>query len=105
MTVEKIDVGNVVKIDGELAFIIGEDDVEPLSGDTLAAVTARAVAALQRAIAETREARDARLMVAAAIWAGGATVVYVARCSCCCASPARGDARACGASPTSRRTR
>ena len=32
---------------------------------------------IAKAIAETREARDARLMVAAAAWAGGATIVYL----------------------------
>jgi small-conductance mechanosensitive channel len=76
VTVEKIDVGNVVKIDGGLAFIISDSDVQPLSGDTLATVTDRAVAALTTAIAETREARNARLMLEAAIWAGIATIVY-----------------------------
>ena len=77
MAVEKVDAGNVVKVGGKLVFGIGEDDVEPLSGETLATLTATTVAALQRAIAETREVRDARLMVAAAVWAGGATLVYV----------------------------
>ena len=77
ITVEKIDVGNVVKIDGGLAFIIADSDVDPLSDDTLDTVTARAVEALSKAIAETKEARDARLMLAAAIWAGGATVIFL----------------------------
>ena len=77
ITVESIDVGNVVKIDGGLAFIIAESDLEPLSGETLGTVTDAAVSALTKAIAETREVRDARLMLAAAIWAGGATAVYL----------------------------
>ena len=77
VTVEKVDVGNVVKVGGKLSFVIGEDDVEPLSGETLATLTAKSVAALQRAIAETREVRDARLMATAAIWAGAATLVYI----------------------------
>ena len=77
ITVDKIDVGNVIKIDGGLAFIIADSDVQPLSGDTLDTVTERAVEALSKAIAETKEARDARLMLAAALWAGGATVVFL----------------------------
>jgi small-conductance mechanosensitive channel len=77
ITVDKSDVGNVVKIDGGLAFIVSESDIEPLSGETLGTVTDAAVDALAKAIAETREARDARLMVAAALWAGGATIVYL----------------------------
>ncbi len=77
ITVDKSDVGNVLKIDGGLAFIISESDVEPLSGETLDTVTDAAESALATAIAETREARDGRLMVAAAVWSGGATVVYL----------------------------
>ena len=76
VTVDKIDVGNVIKIDDGLGFIISDSDVQPLSGDTLGSVTDRAVAALNTAIAETREARNARLMLQAAIWAGIATVFY-----------------------------
>ena len=77
VTVEKIDLGDVIKIDGGLAFILSDSDVQPLSGDTLATIADRAVAALTTAIAETREARNARLMLEAAIWAGIATIVYV----------------------------
>ncbi len=77
ITVDRTDVGNVVKIDGGLAFIISDSDVEPLSGETLGTVTEAAVTALAKAIAETRESRDGRLMAAAAVWAGGATVVYL----------------------------
>lgn len=77
VTVDNIDVGNVVKIDGGLAFIIADSDVEPLSGDTLTEITDIAVEALRKAIAATKEARDGRLMLAAVIWAGGATLVYI----------------------------
>ena len=76
VTVERIDVGNVIKIDGGLAFIIADSDVQPLSGETLETVTDRAVAMLNTAIAETREARDARLMFEAVAWAGVATIIY-----------------------------
>ncbi len=69
--------GRVVKIDGSLAFIVAEADVDALSGETLATASAAAVEALKLAIAETREARSGQLMLAAALWAGGATVVYL----------------------------
>src|SRR5439155_23084523 len=76
ITVDKIDVGNVVKIDGGLAFIVADSDVEPLSGDTLTTVTDVAVEALTKVIAETKEVRDARLMLGNAAWAGAATLIF-----------------------------
>ena len=77
IAIEKIDLGNAVKIDGGYAFVVVEGDVEPLSGETLDSVTDAAIEALRLAIAETREARDGRLMLGAATWAGGATVIYL----------------------------
>ena len=77
VTVEKNDLGSLVKIDGGLAFVISENDVEPLSGETLGTTTDAVVDALNKAIAETREVRDGRLMLVAAAWAGGATVTYL----------------------------
>ena len=77
VTVEKQALGNVIKVDGGLAFVVGEGDVDPLSDETLATLTETAVDALKLAIAETREARDGRLMLGAALWAGGATIAYL----------------------------
>ena len=77
IAIEKIDLGNAVKIDGGFAFVIAEGDVEPLSGETLATLTDVTVETLKIAIAETREARDGRLMLVAAMWAGGATITYL----------------------------
>jgi small-conductance mechanosensitive channel len=78
ITVDKIDIGDVVKIDGGLASSSSRTTTSSrFPGDTLATVTDRAVEALGKAIAETKEVRDTRLMAAAAIWAGGATIVYL----------------------------
>ncbi len=77
VSVERIDRGDVVKIGGALAFVVANEDVQVLTGETLGTATAIAVRALRQVIAETHEARDGRLMLAAAIWAGGATVVYL----------------------------
>jgi len=74
---ERIDLGNAIKIDGRLAFVVAEGDPEPLTGETLDSVTESTVENLKLAIAETREARDGRLLLGAAIWAGGATIVYL----------------------------
>jgi hypothetical protein len=69
--------GAIVKIDDKFAFIISNDDLELVDGETLTNVTQAAVHALEQAIAETREARDLRSMTNAAIWAGGATAIYL----------------------------
>jgi small-conductance mechanosensitive channel len=74
---ERIDLGNAIKIDGGLAFVVAEGDPEPLTGETLDSVTELTVKNLLLAIAETREARDGRLLLRAAIWAGGATIIYL----------------------------
>jgi len=77
IAVERIDLGNAIKIDGGLVFVVAEGDPEPLTGETLESVTESTVENLKLAIAETREARDGRLLLGAAIWAGGATIVYL----------------------------
>jgi hypothetical protein len=76
VTVEKLDPGDAIKVDGALAFVLTRNDVDKLGGETLESLGAEAVRALEQAIAETREARSARLIVASALWAAGATVVY-----------------------------
>ncbi len=77
IAVERIDLGNAIKIDGGLAFVVAGDDPEPLTGETLDSVTESTVEKLKLAIAETREARDGQLLLRAAIWAGGATIIYL----------------------------
>jgi small-conductance mechanosensitive channel len=77
VTIESIPQGAVVKIDGALAFVIANDDADPLAGETLESVAHAGAQALEKAIAETKEARDTRLIARAAAWAGGATLVYV----------------------------
>jgi small-conductance mechanosensitive channel len=77
VAVETIPQGRVVKIDGALAFVLAEGDADPLLGQTLDSISDDARRALEQAIAETKEARDARLLLRAAIWAAGATVVYL----------------------------
>ena len=77
VTVESEGTGNAVKIDGSIAFIVTEGDVETTYGETVATATAAAVEQLKLAIEETREARDPRRMLANATWAGGATIAYL----------------------------
>ena len=77
VSVEKLEPGNVIKVDGTLAFVITRDDVDRLEGQTFEGLEADALRALEKVIAETREARSGRLMLEAALWAAGATVVYL----------------------------
>ena len=76
VTVENLAQGAVIKIDGALAFVLANDDVDPLRGQTLDSLTHETVRALEQAIGETHEARSARMMLSASLWALGATVVY-----------------------------
>ncbi len=77
VTVEAIPQGRVVKVDGALAFVLIEADADPLLGQTLDSISDDARRALEQAIAETKEARDARALLRAALWAAGATGVYL----------------------------
>src|SRR4029453_10493105 len=69
--------GNVIKVDGSLAFVLTEGDADPLLAQTLDSLTQDTVQALERAIGETQESRNGRRMLLAALWAGGATLVYL----------------------------
>src|SRR5207245_2762506 len=76
VSVEPVPQGSMVKIDGSLAFIVTEGDIDPLEEQTTESVARDAAKALEQAIAETHEARSGEQMIRAAIWAGGATLVY-----------------------------
>jgi small-conductance mechanosensitive channel len=77
VSVERLEPGDAVKIDGALAFMLTKDDVDRLGGQTFDALVADARQALEQVIAETREARSGRLMLTAALWVAGATAIYV----------------------------
>ena len=77
VTVERLEPGDAVKIDGSFAFMLAKDDPDPLRGETLDSLVPDAVRALEQAIAATQEARSGRLLVGAGLWAGGATVIYL----------------------------
>ncbi len=72
--VEAIEFGRAVKIGDHGVFIVAPEDVR--GADNLDAAAQGAAAALERAIGETRESRDSRLMVRAAIHSAIATIVY-----------------------------
>jgi small-conductance mechanosensitive channel len=76
VTTESQPQGVVIKVDGALAFVLANDDVDPLRGQTLDSLTRDTVRALTQAIGETHEARSAELMLRAALVALIATAVY-----------------------------
>ena len=75
VTAEPIDQGRIVKIGARGAFVIAREDVR--GDDDIDAVAQDAVAALSRAIAETREARDAHVMGRAVVVSLVATLVFL----------------------------
>ena len=77
VAVETIPQGAAVKIDGQLAFVITNEDVDNLGADALETAASDAKRALERVIAETQEARSTRAMLVALGWAGTATLVYL----------------------------
>ncbi|MEC5386642.1 mechanosensitive ion channel domain-containing protein [Uliginosibacterium sp. H3] len=70
--------GNVLFIDGSMAIVLGPDDVDKLSGETLDSATQAVRQALADAIAETHESRD-RGRQLTALWRSAlATVFFLA---------------------------
>ncbi len=77
VTVEAIPQGAAVKIDGAMAFVVTRDDVEQLGDDAVSVVATDAGRALERVIAETREARNFRTMLNSAAWVAVATAILL----------------------------
>ena len=77
VTTDATPVGVLVKIDGKVALAITHDDAERLGEVAEAALAADAVRHLEQVIAEMREARDPRALLAAAGWAAAATAIWL----------------------------
>jgi small-conductance mechanosensitive channel len=78
ITTERIPQGILVKIDGNVAFAVTHEDVEGLGEVAEQALVADSVRALERVIAEMKEAHDARALLANAGWAAAATAIWLA---------------------------
>lgn len=70
-------VGNIVLIDGRMAFVVAADDVDKLGGETLDSLTRATVKRLEQAIGEARESRDGRALLIDAAIALAETVVLI----------------------------
>ncbi|MBL0394413.1 mechanosensitive ion channel family protein [Ramlibacter monticola] len=77
VTAQKEPQGNVVLIDGALALILTQQDVDTVRRETLDAATQASVAALTNAIAETREARDRGKLLRALGFSALATLLFL----------------------------
>ncbi|HEY2849605.1 MAG TPA: mechanosensitive ion channel domain-containing protein [Gemmatimonadaceae bacterium] len=78
VTTEQLPQGALIKIDGSVALAITHDDAEQLGEVAEAAKAADAARALERVIAEMKEARDPRALLENAGWAGVATAIWLA---------------------------
>ena len=70
--------GTAVMIDGQLAFIVARDDARGVPGASVRSVAEDAKRVLEQIVAETREARDTRFLLRAALHAAVATAVWLA---------------------------
>jgi len=70
--------GQLIFVDGVMVLILFEGDVAPMSGDTLAALSERTMAALRQAIRETQEGRNAHGLLLSLGRVAVATVVAAA---------------------------
>ncbi len=67
VTTSVVDLGTAVQLDGTLVFFLQQADVDPLSGDSLEALTQRTVQELTTAVATSRQERH----LSAVLWALG----------------------------------
>ena len=70
-------VGQVVTIDGSMAFVLVPEDTDTLQGDDFEATVARSVRAVQTIVDETRESRDLRSLGRGLLLALVATLILV----------------------------
>lgn len=72
------ELGDAVMVDGQVAFIVSKDDAAAVPGESERTLAEAAAKVLGQVIAETREARDTRFLLRAALHAAIATAVWLA---------------------------
>jgi small-conductance mechanosensitive channel len=77
VTTRPVPEGEVILVDGRVGFRVLQGDVDAEAGESVTDVTAAAAASLRTALAEVREAEDARSLAAAIGWALLATILLV----------------------------
>ncbi len=77
VTSQQIPQGYVIMLDGILAFLLVQDDIDPLGGETLQQTVAEVVMALEQVVKENSEALDVTMMLRAAGLAAVATIIFL----------------------------
>jgi len=80
ITIKHEPLGNIILIDGSLGLALTPDDADRLDGETLDEATEATRRRLERVIADTRESRDKKQLIRAAIRAGIATLALLIAC-------------------------
>ena len=70
-------IGQVVTVDGKMAFFLASEDLDPLREETLEEATRRSVQALAQVDAETRESRDVRALLQGGLYSLVATAIFL----------------------------
>jgi small-conductance mechanosensitive channel len=69
--------GAAVQIDGQLAFVVVNEDAAAVPGATARSLADAAARTLEQVVAETREARDASFLARATLFAAIATAIWI----------------------------
>lgn len=75
--VQANEVGNLIMVGDQLAFILSPDDADKLSGETLATLTDKTLEALRTVIAESRESRNSEALLKGMAVSAVATAVLL----------------------------
>lgn len=75
--VQANDIGNLIMVGDQLAFILSPDDADKLSGETLPTLTDKTLEALRTVIAESRESRDSEALLKGLAVSTAATAVLL----------------------------
>lgn len=77
MTIQDVEDGTQVQLDGKLAFMVTRIDIDPQVGETTRNVAREAAKRLENAIVEYREQRSPRYLLVRSGWAALATGIYI----------------------------
>jgi small-conductance mechanosensitive channel len=77
VSVKSSPVGQVIALDGAMAFVLSTDDLDPLGEETLDDLARRAAGVLAQVAEETREVRDVRALFYGFLAALAATAIFL----------------------------
>lgn len=77
VSVQDVPQGSALMLDGRLVLVVTSEDASTLPDETARTLADQAAEALRRVVVETREARDHRYLMRAALHAGIATAIWL----------------------------